>query len=121
MEKELRMFKALSQETRFRIIHILVKSRKALCICEIMDALNKLEYDISRSLNILKNAGLVKTGRCGKVKLFEMKDDTEFDKCVKTFFMTMKPEKNSILEKDLKLLKKRLSLRVNNRCVITYK
>ncbi|MDD3627777.1 MAG: metalloregulator ArsR/SmtB family transcription factor [bacterium] len=120
MEKELKVIKALGQETRFRIVHILVKSGRGLCICEIMDALKKPEYDVSRSLNILKNAGLIKSTRKGKVKLFEIRSETEFENNTKRMFKNINPEKGSVLKRDLELLEKRLKLRINDCCVVTY-
>lgn len=51
------VLKALSDETRLRIINILYV--KELCVCDIVEALNITQTKASRHLQYLKNAGLV--------------------------------------------------------------
>lgn len=58
MEKLLDILKALSDETRLRIINILYE--KELCVCDIMETLQTSQAKTSRHLIYLKNAGLVK-------------------------------------------------------------
>lgn len=57
-------FKALSDETKIRILKIL-EERDELCVCEIMQALDISQSRASRNLGILKDAGLVKDRREG--------------------------------------------------------
>ncbi len=52
------VFKALSDETRLRIINLLYD--KELCVCDIMETLKITQTKASRHLAYLKNAGLVK-------------------------------------------------------------
>lgn len=58
MEKLLDALKALSDETRLRIINLLYV--KELCVCDIMETLQISQAKSSRHLIYLKNAGLVK-------------------------------------------------------------
>jgi ArsR family transcriptional regulator, arsenate/arsenite/antimonite-responsive transcriptional repressor len=64
MNNEVRVFKALSDPTRLRIVKLLQKSGE-LCVCEIMKALDMTQTRASRNLGVLKNAGLVKDNRKG--------------------------------------------------------
>lgn len=64
MNNEIKVFKALSDPTRLRIVKLLEKSGE-LCVCEIMKALNMTQTRASRNLGVLKNAGLVKDNRKG--------------------------------------------------------
>jgi len=57
------MFKALSDETRLRILCLLLEGE--LCVCDIMDVLQLPQSTVSRHLAYLKNAGLVDDRRCG--------------------------------------------------------
>jgi len=57
MKEIARMFKALSDETRLRILHLLLKGE--LCICELMEVLELPQSNVSRHMAYLKNAGLV--------------------------------------------------------------
>lgn len=58
MEKVLDALKALSDETRLRIINLLYE--KELCVCDIMETLQISQAKASRHLIYLKNADLVK-------------------------------------------------------------
>ena len=57
MKNLLNSLKALSYETRLRIVNLLYE--KELCVCDIMEALKITQTKASRHLNYLKNAGLV--------------------------------------------------------------
>lgn len=57
MKKLLNTIKALSDETRLRIINLLYE--KELCVCDIMETLQVTQPKASRHLSYLKNAGLV--------------------------------------------------------------
>ncbi|MHB8125239.1 MAG: ArsR/SmtB family transcription factor [Desulfitobacteriaceae bacterium] len=57
MKKLLNTIKALSDETRLRIINLLYE--KELCVCDIMETLLVTQTKASRHLSYLKNAGLV--------------------------------------------------------------
>ena len=59
----LKTFKALSDETRLRLIKLL--EQRELCVCELMQALGMTQSRVSRNLGVLKNAGLVKDRREG--------------------------------------------------------
>jgi len=61
----IRIFKALGEETRLRIINLLVQSKQSLCVCEMTDALLVPQYQISRHLMVLKNLGIMHTERRG--------------------------------------------------------
>jgi len=57
MREVARFFKAFSDETRLRILHLLLKGE--LCICELMEVLQLPQSNVSRHMAYLKNAGLV--------------------------------------------------------------
>ena len=61
MKEVARLFKAFSDETRLRILHLLLKGE--LCICELMDVLQLPQSNVSRHMAYLKNAGLVEDRR----------------------------------------------------------
>jgi ArsR family transcriptional regulator len=58
-----RMFKALGDDTRLRILFLL--QQKDLCVCEIVKILSITQSKASRHLAYLKNAGLVEDRREG--------------------------------------------------------
>lgn len=63
-KKQVNILKALSDETRLRILKLLL-GRKELCVCELEAALDIPQSKVSRHLSILKNAELVEDRRNG--------------------------------------------------------
>ncbi|HTR50300.1 MAG TPA: metalloregulator ArsR/SmtB family transcription factor [Kofleriaceae bacterium] len=57
------MFRALGDETRLRIVALLVHGE--LCVCHLEKALGLSQPNASRQLGILKNAGIVDSRREG--------------------------------------------------------
>ncbi len=64
MEEVAAYFKALSDETRLRILKLLEDGE--LCVCDLTAALEMTQPNISFHLGILKEAGLVKDRRDGR-------------------------------------------------------
>ena len=63
MHDLIKAMKALSDETRLRILNVLLG--RECCVCEIMQALNISQSRSSRNLGILQNAGFLKERRDG--------------------------------------------------------
>ncbi len=59
-----KVFKALSDAIRLRILGLL--SSREMCVCEVMVALNLTQPTASHHLRILENVGLVKDRKEGK-------------------------------------------------------
>ena len=63
MQKEAKIFKALADENRLRILALLLEDE--LCVCEIMAALDLPQSTVSRHLAYLRNHGWVMDSRRG--------------------------------------------------------
>ncbi len=63
MRKLVKIFSALSDETRIRILKIL--QERDCCVCEVMQALDISQSRASRNLSILEGAGFVSSWRDG--------------------------------------------------------
>ena len=63
MRDVLKAFKAISHETRLRILNLLMG--RECCVCEVMQALGISQTRASRNLSILYDAGLLKLRRDG--------------------------------------------------------
>jgi ArsR family transcriptional regulator len=63
MRDFVKLFKALSDETRIRILKVLLE--RECCVCEVMQALDISQPRASRNLGILEDAGFVKSRRDG--------------------------------------------------------
>lgn len=64
MQELLNIFKALSDETRLKILKIFEKGE--ICVCDLVSVLDMSQPKISFHLNVLKEAGLVKDRKQGK-------------------------------------------------------
>ncbi len=69
------IFKALSDETRLKVIKLLEHGE--LCVCDITAALDMSQSKVSFHLGILKNAGLLKNRKEGKWMHYAL-DDSDY-------------------------------------------
>lgn len=116
VEQLLEKFKALSDETRLRIINLFIKSGKNLCVCELVDALQLPQYAVSKALTTMKNAGLFITAKEGTWVYYKLNKDVPENKALFNFI------KNNLssthLDNDEERLNKRLLLREKDKCVV---
>jgi len=63
MKELIRIFKALSDETRLRILNLIIE--RECCVCEVMQALGISQTRASRNLSQLYEAGLLEQRREG--------------------------------------------------------
>jgi ArsR family transcriptional regulator len=70
------IFKALSDETRLRIIKLLEQGE--LCVCDITAALDMVQPKVSFHLSTLKEAGLIKDRKEGKWIHYSLNDKDLF-------------------------------------------
>ena len=75
MKREAHIFKALSDETRLRILALLLDGE--LCVCEIIAALDLPQSTISRHLAYLRNSGWVSDRRQGVWMYYRLNDRDE--------------------------------------------
>jgi ArsR family transcriptional regulator len=112
MRNLINIFKALSDETRVRILKLLEGGE--LCICKIMDVVDMKQSRVSRHMGILKNARLVKDRRDGKWVHYSLNPKPEdfshkeiislLEKCLKDYAVVARDreELRKLLEKEKK-------------------
>ncbi len=116
MKQFIEIFKALSDETRVRILSLLISSKESICVCEIVDALEEPQYNVSRHLKVLKNAGLVEETKKGRWKYFSL--TRKKDLFMTNFFSAITSIPARTLRVDYEKLNKRLEVRENGKCVM---
>ncbi|BDQ03095.1 MAG: hypothetical protein KatS3mg037_1670 [Ignavibacterium sp.] len=116
MERTIEKFKALSDETRLRILNLFLKSGKNLCVCELMDALQLPQYAISKALNIMRNADLFTTEKEGTWVYYKLNKDNQENKSLFNFIKSNLS--SNLLNQDEERLNKRLMLREKDKCVV---
>jgi len=109
MKKLANVIKALSDETRLRVMKLL--EEREICVCELMQVLNMSQPRVSRHLSVLKNAGLVDDRREGKWVYYSLCNKTDNEE-VRTILKTMSKmaNNNSVVRKDKMHLKKAVRL-----------
>jgi ArsR family transcriptional regulator len=76
MNKILPIFKALSDETRLRILALLKEGE--LCVCDIAETLKMTQPNISFHLGMLREAGLIKDKKSGRWIHYSLDDSDIF-------------------------------------------
>ncbi|MFP4466728.1 MAG: ArsR/SmtB family transcription factor [Candidatus Goldiibacteriota bacterium] len=112
MEKALKIFASLADKTRLRLYRLLLKTDKEIAVCELIDAVKESQYNVSRHLQILKNAGMVKEKRNGRWILYSAAADPDVNLSDAVVKMD-----ETVLKKDFERLEKRLSLRRNGEII----
>ena len=70
MNQLIKSFKAVSDETRIRILNLLLE--RECCVCEVMQALNISQTRASRNLGILDEAGFLRLNKDGLWSLYSI-------------------------------------------------
>ena len=110
--------KILGDQTRLRVAHLLAASTKPLCVCEIVDALRIPQYQVSKSLAMLRRAGLVDVDRNGTWGYYHPKADEKANTILFDFVREYCVDEP--FDGDLDNLKKRLVLREAGKCVVGF-
>lgn len=72
MRETLRIFKALGDETRLKIVEYLLSGEK--CVCEIVRHVNKSQSAVSIQLSKLESLGIIGSRREGKKIYYKIKN-----------------------------------------------
>lgn len=116
MIKEAEIFKALGDETRLRIMRIMIKAGLELCACEIIDVLNKPQYTISKGLGTLVSSGFLSERREGRMMFYALISNS-FNKSIFDSLTQISCDSNPAFKNDFSRLAKRVSARKNGKCV----
>jgi ArsR family transcriptional regulator, arsenate/arsenite/antimonite-responsive transcriptional repressor len=112
------VFKALADDTRLRIMNLLVSSGKSLCVCEMADALELPQYQISKHLNILKNSGVINVEKSGTWAYHSLDRKNRLNENLHAFLARYVT--GEVFDRDIRNLELRLRLREGDRCVVGF-
>ncbi len=73
MREVIKAFKALSDETRLRVLNLVLE--RECCVCEVMQALEISQSKASRHLSALNDAGFLNQRKEGLWSLYSMDED----------------------------------------------
>ena len=92
MKKELLLLKALSDETRFNIVELLLDGEK--CVCEIFPKVKRTQSTVSIQLGKLESWGILESRRSGQKIFYRIKNYGVCD-----IFKALRHDKGKILKK----------------------
>ena len=72
MKDRIELLKAMSDDTRFKILEFLLKEEK--CVCEIFPYVKRTQSTVSIHLGNLEEAGVLESRREGKKIFYKIKD-----------------------------------------------
>jgi ArsR family transcriptional regulator len=101
MNDLLTIFKALSDETRMRILKLLEQGE--LCVCDIVASLDMIQPKISFHLGVLKEAGLIKDRKQGKWIHYTLDDSEIFTRFL--ILSVLEKISEGVMQEDKKRLK----------------
>ena len=109
MRDLIKIFKALSDGTRLRMLKLL--QQRELCVCEIMQAMKISQTRASRNLGILKNAGFVVDRRQGLWVHYSINKDkvNQYHQAISVLLDKWLEDEGIVIE-DTKRLKKAVRL-----------
>ncbi len=109
-----KVLKALADETRLRLLKVLIQGE--FCVCELVDALKVNQSNLSRHLATLKNAGLVSDRKEGLWVYYTVAKDAKA--LVKRLLATFGDLDTHRTRLDWERLQQRLQIRVNGKCTL---
>ncbi len=101
MRDLLKAIKALSDETRLRILNLLLE--RECCVCEVMQALDISQTRASRNLNILYDAGFLTLRKEGLWSLYSIKKQdasTYFPEIIEAIKRGLKDNRAAIQDRE---------------------
>lgn len=96
-----KIFKALSDKNRIRILKMLQK--KSLCVCEIREVLKLAVSTVSKHLSILREAGLINDWKEGKWINYRLNPQPSQMASNALLFVQLQIEDDETIKKDRKI------------------
>ena len=95
----IKLFKALGDENRLRLVNILMYAE--LCVCEIEVMLELNQSNISRHLKKLKDAGIINASKDAQWIHYKLSDDFENENSLLNEYLEDEFGKNEVFAKDI--------------------
>ena len=110
-----RLFQALADSTRIRVVRLMVINEEEACLCELVDSLLEPQYKVSRHLKLLRQAGLITAEKDGRWVYHRLVKDVPHLQTLYEILRSL-PDPEGIYGEDLKRFRSRMNLRDGGRC-----
>ncbi len=105
---------ALADETRLRIVHLVLN--EPLCVCELADILDMPQSSVSSHVQVIKKAGILDSERCEKWIYYRMAPNYRHLLLTMGEFFELSPGSNTTLKSDARKSVQRLAERDESCC-----
>ncbi len=109
------LFQAVADFTRVRILRLLIESKEELCLCEFVDSLAEPQYNLSKHLKILRQAGILTATKEGRWVYHGLAKKPNHLERLYSLIAAL-PDSDRSFGADLKRFGKRKPLRSEGRC-----
>lgn len=114
MEELVRFSHALSDDTRFRIVHLVMD--EALCVCELAEVLDMPQSSVSSHIQVIRKSGLLASERCEKWVYYRVEKRFRSLLTTLTKFFAVSSDSDATIRRDKKRAKARLAKRAESCC-----
>lgn len=118
MNRYVDAFAALSDETRLRLVRVLVEAGTPVCLAELVDVVRRPQYAVSRAMGKLVSAELAIEERHGRLRFYRPSAHPLAESLYAAVVRIPIEDSDWIHDRDR--LRWRLELRQDGRCVVTY-
>lgn len=117
MDHHAELFNGLGDPTRLRLLNLLTQA-KEICVCELVDALQVPQYNISRHLHVLLKTGIIQDYKRGKWVYYSVaKDLKPYQRTLLRAISELREERED-LHQDEARAGRRLKLRSGGVCCV---
>jgi len=109
------IFRGLSNPDRLRIVYLLAKSKQSLCVCEIVDALDLPQYQVSKHLQTLRRLDLIESHREGRWAYYSLARTGRVKRLAGFLIDVVAPQEMRV---EMGRLRGELALREGGRCTV---
>jgi ArsR family transcriptional regulator len=117
MDAQVELFQALGDPTRLRLVNLLTQTGE-ICVCELVDALELPQYNVSRHLQILLKAGWLEDRKVGKWVYYRVARDLKpYHRSMLRAIDQLREEREDF-RRDEQRASRRLKLRRDGMCCV---
>lgn len=117
-DRATRVFRALADSTRLRIVRLLARNQTQACVCEFVDVLQERQYNVSRHLKSLENAGLITGEKDGQWTYYGLSPDNDAVLSGLCDVIGAIADQDRVFRHDQRRFNARMKLRRDGRCRI---
>jgi len=111
------LFQALADPTRIRMVRVLAATHEEACLCELVDSLREPQYNLSRHLKILRQAGILSAEKDGRFIYHRLVRQPRYLAKLYSALLVL-PDRDGQFSDDLRRFRERMRLRDAGRCRI---